>query len=71
MTANGRVAGCYLHGLFASDGFRRAWLDSIRAGAASDLAFEADVESALEALADHLEASLNVDGIFEVARAPR
>jgi adenosylcobyric acid synthase len=71
VSANGRVAGCYLHGLFGSDGFRRAWLDSIRAGASSGLAFEAEAEAALEALADHLEASLDVDGLLGFARAPR
>jgi adenosylcobyric acid synthase len=26
VSADGRVAGCYVHGLFASDAFRRAWL---------------------------------------------
>ena len=26
VSADGRVAGCYLHGLFASDAFRRAFL---------------------------------------------
>ena len=26
VSANGRVAGCYVHGLFTSDAFRRAWL---------------------------------------------
>ena len=26
---DGRIWGCYLHGLFANDFFRRAWLDSL------------------------------------------
>ncbi len=71
VSADGRVAGCYLHGLFASDGFRRAWLESVQAGAASGVAFEAEIESAIDALADHLEASLDVDGLFAVARRAR
>src|SRR5262249_20911767 len=30
---DGRVWGCYLHGLFANAGLRRAWLASLRGGA--------------------------------------
>jgi adenosylcobyric acid synthase len=29
VSADGRVWGCYLHGLFANTGLRRAWLDSL------------------------------------------
>ena len=32
-SADGRVAGCYVHGLFAGDAFRAQWLDDIRAPA--------------------------------------
>ena len=31
-SGNGRVMGCYLHGLFAADGFRRAFLGRLRGG---------------------------------------
>jgi adenosylcobyric acid synthase len=34
VSADGRVAGCYVHGLFASDAFRRAWLASFGEGEA-------------------------------------
>ena len=67
---DGRVAGCYLHGLFASDPFRRAFL--ARLGAApSALEYEPLVERTLDALADHLEAHLNLDALLAVARPPR
>ena len=32
VSADGRVAGCYVHGLFTSDAFRRAWLASFGEG---------------------------------------
>jgi adenosylcobyric acid synthase len=32
VSADGRVAGCYVHGLFTSDVFRRAWLASFGEG---------------------------------------
>jgi len=67
VSADGRVMGCYLHGLFASDDFRRAFL--ARFGAAdSGIAFEAEVEAALDGLADHLEAHLDLDRLLEIAR---
>ena len=53
VSADGRVAGAYVHGLFADDRQRAAWLASL--GAASDLAYEATVERTLDELADHLE----------------
>jgi adenosylcobyric acid synthase len=70
VSTDGRVAGCYLHGLFASDDFRRAFL--ARLGAApSGLAYEASIDATLDRLADHLEASLDLDRILAAARPPR
>ncbi|HZR71728.1 cobyric acid synthase [Bradyrhizobium sp.] len=66
-SSDGRVQGSYLHGLFASDGFRKAFLARLGIPAA-DQAYRARVESALDALADHIEAHLDVDGIFALAR---
>jgi adenosylcobyric acid synthase len=67
MSADGRVAGSYLHGMFAEDGFREAWLAQLGAES-SDLAYEATVEDTLDKLADHLEAHLDIDGLLAVAR---
>ena len=66
---DGRVMGSYLHGLFAADGFRHAFLARIRDRAASGLAYEAEVERTLDALAEHLEAHLDLDGLLAAARA--
>jgi len=65
-SANGRVQGSYVHGLFASDTFRRAWLKSL--GISSGVAYEQKVEAALEALADHAERHLDLDVILSIAK---
>ena len=64
-----RVRGTYVHGLFSSDEFRRAWLAQF--AVASQLAYEERIEQALDALADHLEAHLDVDRIVAIARSRR
>ena len=68
VSADGRVMGCYLHGLFAADGFRRAFLDRLAARATSGPAFEHRLESTLDALADHLEAHLDLDRLLQIGR---
>ena len=67
ISADGRVSGSYLHGLFAADDFRAAFLSGLGI-AASGRGHEAGVEAALEALADHVEAHLDVGGLFALAR---
>lgn len=61
------VAGTYAHGLFAADAARAALLGWI-GGSASDLRYEAEVEAALDALAAHLEAHLDLDRLLSLAR---
>lgn len=68
-SADGRVRGCYLHGLFASDSFRAAEL--ARLGAQSGLSYEAEVDAVLDRLAAHLERHLDLDRIWEMAAAVR
>jgi len=68
VSPDGRVMGCYLHGLFAADGFRHDFLQQIRRRSDSGLAFEAGVEAALDALAAHLERHLDLDRILAIAR---
>ncbi len=70
VSADGRVAGCYLHGLFSSDSFRRAFL--ARLGVAGGaVAYEAMIESVLDGLADHLEQHLDLDALLAASRKPR
>ncbi len=65
---DGRIMGCYLHGLFAADGFRHAFLAAVRARPAGGVAYEALIEETLDALADHLAAHLDLERILEIAR---
>jgi adenosylcobyric acid synthase len=67
VSADGRVQGSYLHGLFASDGFRRVFLAQLDIAAAAE-PYRARVEDALDALARHLETHLDVDGLLALAR---
>ena len=64
-SADGRVKGCYLHGLFADDGFRAAYLAEL--GAASAPGYDAGVEATLDALAAHLETHLDLDRIWDLS----
>jgi adenosylcobyric acid synthase len=67
MSPGGRVAGTYVHGLLAGDRQREAWL--MRLGAApSGLNYEHEVERTLDALAEHLEAHMDVDRLLTLAR---
>ena len=61
--------GCYLHGLLAADAFRHVFLSGLRPRRASGLAWEHRIEQTLDALADHLEASVDVDGLLALARS--
>jgi adenosylcobyric acid synthase len=66
VSANGRIIGTYIHGCLASNEFRRAYLTSFGA-AAGNFAFEEEVEAALNGLARHLEAHLDLDRLLALA----
>jgi adenosylcobyric acid synthase len=68
ISADGRVMGCYVHGLFAADAFRHTFLNRLRARESSGLAFEHRIERTLDALAAHLEAAVDLDGLLALAR---
>ena len=60
---DGRVMGSYLHGLFANDIFRSAYLKSMDISASS-FNYEAEIDNTLEDLALHLEKHLSVDKLI-------
>ncbi len=67
VSANGRIAGSYLHGMFRDDAFRRSFLKGLGV-APSSLAYDTTVEATLELLAEHMEAHLDLDKILGLAR---
>ncbi len=66
VSADGRVWGCYLHGLFANDVLRRAWLESLREHKGDEEATPAPVnaeallDDSLDRLADTVARSLDM-----------
>jgi adenosylcobyric acid synthase len=67
VSADGRIMGTYVHGLFANDDFRHAFLYSLHAREQSGLAYEALVDEVLDALADHLARHLDTKRILDLA----
>ncbi|WP_415921270.1 cobyric acid synthase [Tateyamaria sp. SN6-1] len=66
VSADGRIEASYLHGIFRDDAFRHAWL--ARFDVQGQVAYAQDVEATLDALADHLEAHLDVGAVLACAR---
>jgi adenosylcobyric acid synthase len=67
MSADGRVIGTYIHGLFADDRQRSAWLERFASGGAA-VAYDALVEETLDRLAAHLAAHADIDRLLTLAR---
>jgi adenosylcobyric acid synthase len=66
ISPDGRVMGAYVHGLFADDSQRAAWL--ARLGARSELGYDSQVERTLDELAAHLTAQVDLDALLKRAR---
>ena len=68
MSADGKVFGTYMHGLFGADAFRAALLRSM--GIAADaFDYSAGVDAALDSIAGQLSEVLDIDGIVDVQTA--
>ena len=65
LSADGRVMGSYLHGLFHEDAFRAAFLASLGVSVAAS-SHGTEIEATLDALAAHLETHLDVEGLFSL-----
>lgn len=60
---DGRIQGCYLHGLFSSNAFRKAFLGPQVTG---DLSYSDSVEKTLDSLAGHLETHMDIDLLLDL-----
>jgi adenosylcobyric acid synthase len=69
-SADGRIAGCYIHGLLSDDRQRRHWLQRVGARA-SAFAYESEIDATLDALADHVTRHVDCDLLLELAREPK
>jgi len=66
-SADGKVFGTYLHGLFGSDAFRARFLESLGLRASGNR-YREEVEAALDDIAAELERHLDCDALFALAR---
>lgn len=66
-SADGKVFGCYLHGLFGAGGYRAAFLAGlgVKSGADDQIAV---IEAALDEIAEQLERHVEIDRLFGLAR---
>ena len=66
---DGKVSGSYVHGLFAADGFRHAFLSRFAQRQRGVMNWDLSGDETLDALARHLEDALDLDRLLEIARA--
>ncbi len=65
-SVDGKVRGTYLHGLFAADDFRAAFLAELGAQS-SGVSYDEALDEALDKLGAHMEAHLDLDQILEIS----
>ena len=69
-SANGRIQGTYLHGVFSEDEFRNSWLSQFDANLGSGIKFDAQIETALDDLAASVAEAADTDALLQMARTP-
>jgi len=67
VSPDGLIAGCYVHGLFASDPFRSAFLGKLKDGTFGSVRYEQMVETTLDDLAAHCARHLDLEAIGSAA----
>ena len=67
MSQDGRVIGTYIHGIFADDRQRSAWLKRLGARETA-IAYDSLVDETLDKLAAHLAANIDIDKLLALAK---
>lgn len=67
VSADGRIMGCYVHGLFSEPAQRKAWL-ALLGAQSSGFSYDSAVEDSLDAIAAHLEENIDLDHLFSLAQ---
>lgn len=69
--STGQIWGCYLHGLFANEALRRAWLASLGwQGAARRAGAAPDIQTMLDNLAAHVETHMDMQRLQTIIWGP-
>lgn len=71
VSADGRIWGSYLHGIFDNDELRHAVLAPLRNGAADRSLPSYDLDHEIDLLADHLQTHLDIEQILGWLTPPR
>ena len=67
ISEDGLIIGLYLHGMFTDDKFRSQFLEECGVQG-SGFGYNESVEYVLDALVEHMQCHLNVDGLLKLAR---
>ncbi len=67
-SADGCIAGTYVHGVFTDDDFRRNFLKRLNPAHSKGFAWNRHIDVALDHLADHIEAHIDTAQILKIAR---
>src|SRR6202011_3282560 len=67
VSADGRVIGSYIHGLFSDDRQRAAWLERFAAGGGG-IGYDHTIDATLDRLAAHLARHIDLDRLLSLSR---
>ena len=63
---DGKIQGCYIHGLFSNDAFRSEYISNLGAEA-SNINFEDKIDETLNLLSQHIEKHINLNELINLS----